>query len=245
VSDKPRKAPPPDHRRVQDFYDGHYYADPRPAGPLPWHMRAIAGRLGDLDGASVVDIACGDGAWLAGLAELGARVSGIDISVRAVNLARQRLPQGDIRQGVAERLPFADGAFDLVTCLGSLEHFVDQPAALREIRRVSRDQGRFLILVPNAGFLTRRLGLYRGTAQASVRETVRSLEEWSSLLDQAGLVIESRWSDLHPLSRSWILRGAPWRWPLRLLQALALAVWPLHWQYQVYFFGRIQREGRG
>ena len=36
------------------------------------------------------------------------------------------------------------------------------------------------------------------------------------------------------LNRHWITLGPFYRWPLRLLQALALAIWPLRWQYQVY-----------
>ena len=161
-------------------------------------------------------------------------MSGIDISSRAIEVCRKRMPTGEFEIGPAETLPFSDDQFDLVTCLGSLEHFLDQPGALREMARVTGERGRVLILVPNAGFLTYRLGLYRGTHQQTIRETIRTLDEWQRMFSSAGLDVIDRWRDLHVLDRSWILRPPRLVVPIRLMQALALAVWPLQWQYQVY-----------
>ena len=225
----------PDFDKVRDFYDREYYtAAEVDGGHATWHDRVIAGRLGDLQRAAVLDVACGLGTWLELLRQRGAQVSGIDISAQAIESCRARFPGGDFRVGVAESLPFADASFDLVTCMGSLEHFLDKPAALREMRRVGRPGARFLILVPNAGFLTRRLGLYGGTQQTRVREDVYSLREWGALLAGSGLRVEQRWRDLHPLDAGWIRKGRPWTWPLRAAQALALPLWPLSWQYQVH-----------
>jgi SAM-dependent methyltransferase len=229
------KADRVSHEQVRRFYDEEYYFDAGAGGTLPWQMRRVADRMRGMDGRKVLDIACGTGAWLAELAHRGASAAGIDISSRAVEQCRRRLPDADIREGVAEQLPFEDGSFDLVTCLGSLEHFLDQPRALREMRRVAKPDATLLILVPNAGFLTRSLGLYGGTGQVAIRETVRSIEEWTMLLHDAGLEVGARWRDLHPLSAAWIFQGPMRSRPLRLAQALALPLWPLRWQYQVYF----------
>lgn len=230
----------PDHQQVQSFYDEQYYGHVHGQGEsrLPWHMRRVARRLGPLEGKAALDVACGTGDWLQELRNRGAVVSGIDISTRAAEVARERLSGADIRTGVAEQLPFADRQFDLVTCMGSLEHFLDQPAALREMRRVATPDARFLILVPNTGFLTRRLGLYSGTGQVAIRETIRSIAEWTEMFRAAGLQVGTRWRDLHPLSRHWIRRGPIWAWPVRAVQAGALALWPVRWQYQVYFLCR-------
>lgn len=228
----------PDHGQVRRYYDDEYYGRQDAGDGVPWHVRRVAARLGELRGKAVLDIACGAGEWLGELARRGAQGSGIDISSRAVELARARLPDADIREGVAEALPFPDGLFDLVTCMGSLEHFLDQPGALREMRRVATPRGRFLILVPNAGFLTRRLGLYRGTGQVAIRETVRPLAEWAAMFEAAGMAVDARWRDLHTLSAGWIGKGSPLSWPLRAAQAAALPLWPIVWQYQVYFLCR-------
>ena len=225
----------PSHEDVKAYYEDEYYSALAVRAYMPWHMKLIARRLGNLHGKGVLDIACGTGQWLRHLQGRGAKVAGIDISERALQFARELLPGADLQQGVAESLPFDDGQFDFVTCLGSLEHFLDQPAALREMRRVAKPGARFLILVPNAGFLTRRLGLYRGTDQVAIQETVRSIPEWERLFESEGLTVRYRWRDLHPLSRAWIYRGSIGNRLVRLTQATALAIWPIAWQYQVYF----------
>jgi SAM-dependent methyltransferase len=235
---KPDPMPATDHAQVKAFYDHDYYRTQAHLTGTSWHLRRIARRLGVRPGEQVLDVACGDGAWLGLLQAQGAAVHGVDISSVAVERCRQRLPGADIRESVAEALPYADDAFDLVTCMGSLEHFLDKPRALTEMRRVARPGARLLLLVPNAGFLTRRLGLYRGTEQTRIREDVLPLAEWERLLGEAGLSIQARWRDLHTLGREWIMLGPPHRWPLRALQAIALALWPLRWQYQVYFLCR-------
>jgi len=222
--------------QIRRFYDEEYYQGAMSKG-LPWHSRRAARLLGDVKGKAVLDVACGLGEWLDFFHRVGAaRVSGIDLSARAIERCRERMPYGDFHVGAAEILPFDDGTFDVVTCMGSLEHFVDKPAALREMLRVARPGARFVLLVPNAGFLTRRLGLYGGTQQARIKEDVQSLDAWGELFASSGLVVTRRLRDLHPLSKSWITLGRPVGWPVRALQALALATWPLAWQYQVYHF---------
>jgi SAM-dependent methyltransferase len=81
------------------------------------------------------------------------RVTCLDRSAQMLAIARQR-GGGDDRLtfvcGDGERLPFGDGAFDVVTCTLALHHF--EPAAarslLREMRRVAR-------LTPIVGDLSR------------------------------------------------------------------------------------------
>jgi len=46
-------------------------------------------------------------------------------------------------------LPFADRSFDLIICKHVLEHLEHPPAAVRELARVLRPQGRLVILTPN------------------------------------------------------------------------------------------------
>ena len=226
---------------IRDFYNSEYYAQHRFDVRLPWHCRLIGRRLGVMQGRAVLDVACGTGEWLDFFHRRGARVAGIDLSQTAIDCCKKRLPDGEFVCGPAETLPFADARFDLVTCMGSLEHFLDKPGALAEMVRVARPDARFVILVPNAGFLTRRLGLYRGTRQVKAREEVLSLDAWHALLTAAGLEVTARWRDLHPLSWRWIGMGRPYAWPLRALQALALAAWPVGWQYQVYHDCRTRR----
>jgi 2-polyprenyl-3-methyl-5-hydroxy-6-metoxy-1,4-benzoquinol methylase len=225
---------------IRRFYDDVYYRDVGSDGKPSRHLRRIARRLELTSGEKLLDVACGDGRWLMAAAERGAAVAGIDLSKTAIAVARRRLPLGELHCGPAENLPFPDQSFDVVTCLGSLEHFVDPASALNEMVRVSRPEARILLLVPNSGFLTRRLGLYTGTYQVDAKEDVRSIREWEALFHAAGLFVAKRWKDLHVLSPEWLLSSG-WRdVPPRFAQAIALPLWPLSWQYQIYFNCRKQ-----
>jgi ubiquinone/menaquinone biosynthesis C-methylase UbiE len=110
----------------------------------------------DYEGASglrVLDVGCGQGIDLCEYALAGARVTGIDLTPRHVELARQHLGelglQGTVVLGDAEDLPFPDQTFDRVSSNGVLHHTPDMPAALREIHRVLRPGGRATVIVYN------------------------------------------------------------------------------------------------
>lgn len=94
-------------------------------------------------GSRALDVGCGPGALTAQLVErLGAdAVSAIDPSPPFVAAIRARLPGVDVRSGAAERLPFADDAFD-VALAQLVVHFMSDPVAgLREMARVTRPDG--------------------------------------------------------------------------------------------------------
>lgn len=99
------------------------------------------------------DEAVGDGVIprLAGLAD---EVQGIDVSAAVVAAARRRYPTLDARQADVRGLPFADGSFDAIVSLSTLDHF-DSPAdldgGLAELVRALAPGGRLLVTLDNAG----------------------------------------------------------------------------------------------
>ncbi len=228
------------NEEIRRFYDDVYYRHAGKPSRLSRHLQRLARHFEPWQGRKVLDVACGQGEWLRAASALGAIPAGVDISQVALNACRQCLPRADLHCGAAEQLPFAAQQFDVVSCLGAIEHFIDPQVALGEMVRVAKSNAVFLFLVPNSGFLTRRLGLFLGTRQAELREEVRSLREWQELFESAGLVVLYRWRDLHVLSSSWIFCGPWYRWPLRAAQALALPFWPLAWQYQVYHLCKLK-----
>lgn len=223
-----------DHSAVRDFYDRVYHRSAQAESAIPGHYQRLAKRFKPWAGKRLLDVGCGTGVWLRAAGEQGAIPAGIDISQVALGVCKRFLPQAELHCGPAEQLPFPAQQFDFVSCLGALEHFLDPNGALCEMVRVAKEGAGFLLLVPNAGFLPRRLGLYSGTQQASVHEAVRTLYEWQGLFESAGLRLIDRWRDLHVLSKSWLTQGPWYLWPVRTAQALALPAWPLSWQYQVY-----------
>jgi ubiquinone/menaquinone biosynthesis C-methylase UbiE len=225
---------------VRDFYDRVYHANSAPTLSSSRHLRRIASRVGPLQGKRVLDVGCGVGDWLKTVAALGAIPAGVDISSVAVDACRRSLPKAELHCGPAEELPFRDGQFDLISCMGALEHFLNPEAALHEMVRVAKPEALFLLLVPNAHFPPRRLGFYSGTEQSVIKEEALTLEAWKQLFESAGLRVRMHWKDLHVLSISWIFRGPCHVWPLRLAQALVLPLWPISWQYQVYYLCKLQ-----
>jgi SAM-dependent methyltransferase len=117
----------------------------------PWIASAL-----DYEGArdlEVLDVGCGQGIDLCEYALAGARATGIDLTPRHLELAREHLAELDLEatvvEGDAERLPFPDESFDRVSSNGVLHHTPDTPAALREIRRVLRPGGLATVIVYN------------------------------------------------------------------------------------------------
>jgi ubiquinone/menaquinone biosynthesis C-methylase UbiE len=117
----------------------------------PWFVEALS--YATTSGLDVLDVGCGQGIDVVQYARAGARVTGIDLTPRHVELARSHVRalglSVEIVSGDAESLPFADASFDRVSSNGVLHHTPDMPAALREIRRVLRPGGEIRILVYN------------------------------------------------------------------------------------------------
>lgn len=223
---------------IRTFYDTVYYQNRRRNISIPSHLRRLTVRLGIRQGEKVLDVACGLGEWLSACQQRDAVPYGIDLSDKAIAACRAALPDGYFYQQPAERLPFETASFDIVSCLGALEHFVHPQAALQEIRRVAKADARIILLVPNADFLAYRLKLFSGTDQADIKEDVRSLQQWQVLFQEAGLDIIQRWRDLHLCSWAWLAYRGWLRLPVRLVEASVIAILPLRWQYQVYHLCR-------
>ena len=100
-------------------------------------------------GERVLDVACGAGYFLQEAERRGLVTSGIDIAEAALARARTFAPKAELRRGDAEAMPYPDASFDIVTCLGSLEHFLRPAVALEEMRRVLAPRGRAVIAIPN------------------------------------------------------------------------------------------------
>ena len=93
-------------------------------------------------GTRVLDVGCGSGLALVLGAQRGAVPSGLDISPGLLGIARDRLPDADLREGDMEFLPFADTAFDAVLGVNAFQFAGDPRRALREAARVVRPGGR-------------------------------------------------------------------------------------------------------
>src|SRR6202011_4788374 len=90
----------------------------------------------------LLDVGCGSGLTLVLATQRGAIPAGLDISPGLLEVARDRLPGADLRDGDLEYLPFADATFDAVTGINAFQFAGDPRRALREAARVTRPGGR-------------------------------------------------------------------------------------------------------
>ena len=106
--------------------------------------RALADELGVVEGMKVVDVGCGPGGLTSELAgRVGApSVAAIDPAEQFVDACRLRNPGADVRQGVAEALPWEDDAFDAALSCLVIAFMKDADAGLREMARVTRPGGK-------------------------------------------------------------------------------------------------------
>jgi len=100
----------------------------------------------------VLDVACGSGYGLPVLATRARSVVGVDLDPAALRRLRRKALPGARELLAADgcRLPFADGAFEVVTSFETLEHLEDRRAFLGELRRVLRSEGLLILSTPNA-----------------------------------------------------------------------------------------------
>lgn len=128
-----------DLSELQKFSDlAHRWWDPnsefRPLHEInPLRLDWIERRVGGLAGKKVLDVGCGGGLLAEGMAARGATVTAIDLSEKALGVARLHLLESgrsvDYRLIAAESLAETEAAsYDIVTCMEMLEH-VPNPAS--------------------------------------------------------------------------------------------------------------------
>lgn len=169
--------------------------------------RFLVGRfLGALDGvvraadpASVLDVGCGEGIVTERIARLlpGRPVTGVDVedpALQAAWAARGGPKELAFRTGSAYRLPFEDGAFDVVCAIEVLEHLERPAEAVAELARVAR---RALVASTPREPLWRAANMANGRYLRDLGNTPGHINHWSRrglvrLLSAAGPVEEVR-----------------------------------------------------
>jgi SAM-dependent methyltransferase len=104
-------------------------------------------RLGIGKGTRLLDVGCGPGGAAELAAARGAQVAGLDASLGSIEVARERVPEGDFRVGDMESLPWPAGSFDAVTGFNSFPFAGNPATALAEARRVLEPDGKLGMVI--------------------------------------------------------------------------------------------------
>ena len=112
-------------------------------------MPATLSLLRKIKGKKILDLGCGTGIYAKILKRRGAVVSGIDISPKMIELAKQNVKGVDFRVGTAYNLPYKSGTFDIVVASLVVHYFTNMNRAFREIKRVLKRNGVFIFSTDN------------------------------------------------------------------------------------------------
>jgi len=156
------------------------------------------------EGDTILDVGCGGGRTVSKLAARArqGKVHGIDYSPESVAASRRKNARAiaagrvEIQQGSVSKLPFTDGTFDLITAVETHFFWPDLPADMREVFRVLKPGGAFIVIAEvykGANRMAEHLAKH-GAKQAGMN--LLSVEEHRELFARTGYaeiqVVENR-----------------------------------------------------
>jgi ubiquinone/menaquinone biosynthesis C-methylase UbiE len=229
----------PMQREVVNWFDGTYrklgFDYLRPLAAYPIFLQLLGAR----EGETLLDVACGPGLLLKAALLRGVAPAGVDISRAALDIAGEYVPEARLEQGNAEELPFPDGSFHHVTCIGAIERFLDRPRALAEMMRVGRDDARYCFMVRNASTIVWRF--WRKTLKrrnTTGHQDALTLEQWRALFHEAGFEVVGVYIDQWLRQRlRRVLRGGRQR-DFREPEPIARPILPLRFANEFIFLLR-------
>ncbi len=141
------ELPESEYDKEWDFYYDYIIRNGPSVGQTE---EAVLQMLGDIDGARVCDLACGEGYLARELAKRGAVVTGVDLSVKLLHHAeRQSVGLGiNYIRDDAQRLDkFDDRTFDAIVCYMALMDIPGLDATIRTVWRILENNGLFVFLI--------------------------------------------------------------------------------------------------
>jgi ubiquinone/menaquinone biosynthesis C-methylase UbiE len=178
-------------RAYQDLIEAMKAGEPR----LDFRVAADAIAATGIVHPKLLEVGCGSGYYsevLATLLPAGVQYTGIDYSDAMIARARAHYPSTTFEVADATRLPYADGAFDIVFNGVSLMHIVDYQAAIREAARVAAHYCIFHTVPVFDDHRTTFLTKY--AYGAPVVEIIFGKQELMSLCNESGLRLEREWA---------------------------------------------------
>jgi len=122
---------------------------PRQFGNAEANLRFLVATGALRPGTEVLEIGTGTGGMLRTLLDRGCRARGVEINADLIAESRRWFGDLPITPVSSVELPFPADSFDVVTSFDVFEHIRDSDAHLREVHRVLREGGQYLIQTPN------------------------------------------------------------------------------------------------
>lgn len=151
--------------------------------------------LGDMKDKEILDAGCGVGAFSEPLVERNT-VYGVDFSVKSLEYAAGR---GLITMSEdLTALPFENGKFDAVLCIGVIQLIEQHEAVIKELARVTKPSGTLLVQTLNRGSVQRKiLGLFE---KGKKFEKMYAMDELKKVYERLGFEQIEFLKMYHPFS---------------------------------------------
>ena len=105
----------------------------------------------------ILDLGCGDGRSLP-IWQIVGNACGLDLSEKAMSVAKKMFPELKFISGNALSTPFEDQSFDIVISQEVIEHIEAQSQYVEECNRLLRNGGYLILTTPNRYYFDRRKG---------------------------------------------------------------------------------------
>ena len=143
----------------------------------------------------ILDVGCGNGHTISHFQHEfpDAMTWGLDISKEALSIADNIVKQTVLMHGELCDLSKSKYVFDVILAMGTLEHILDLPGALRDIKALLKEDGICYMEIPNnLSYSTAGKGFHELTCGSRQVEWHLTREQWEEHIRSAGLVIVSR-----------------------------------------------------
>lgn len=181
---------------------------------IPWMLEQI--RLLGAPGHTVLDVGCGGGLMSNDLARRNFKVTGIDISLESLKVARAHDGTHSVNylEGDVYNMPFSDDSFDLVLTMDFLENIKDPKAAITECARVLKKGGLFFFYTFNRNMVSNFVAIR--LVEKYIKNTPKNMhmihmfitpEEIQKYCQDSGLKVETM-TGVRPVASSVALKTA-------------------------------------
>ena len=169
------------------------------------YYRWLIGLIKPKAGSRLLDVSCGEGIFLKEFIKRvkNTQVCGLDISDKALSRSKANVNSDLLVNADGQYIPFADEKFDCVSCLGSLEHYLDPEKGMRELARVGKKDAIFCIVLPNSVSIDFLIHVVKHGSKPvddfQIIERTATRKEWEAMLEKNGFkVVKTYGSNLWP-----------------------------------------------
>lgn len=199
-----------DAKMAKDLYNSHAdrYFDNLNIYPAVIALRKEVTKLIEKPkGKHILFAGCGDAEEARGLIERGAKVTGVDISEKCIELARKKFPDQDFEAMDFEKTTFKNQSFDAIVAIFAVMYKASLDSVFKEFKRLIKKDGHIIIVVPHPirkmikynkmdYFVSgKQIEIWKGNKRFNY---YRTMEEYINAVTESGLILDKIYEPRSP-----------------------------------------------